>query len=273
MEIIKEIARAFLIDFSVEFIRYFLAAGSVYLFVWILFKKSLLHRLIQKKFPPNSQLRREFVYSLSSMAIFAAVGVAMIFAVKKGYGKMYVDIEERGIPYFVGSVILAILMHDTYFYWTHRLMHHRALFRRVHLIHHLSSNPSPWAAYAFHPYEAIIQAMIGPIIIFCIPIHVGALTLFAIYQITYNVLGHSGFELLPKGFTRSKWFFWHNTSTHHNMHHRYFHSNYSIYYNWWDRWMGTLHPEYDKHYDEVTNRKKTHQNTDKSGQHFVLPES
>ena len=51
-----------------------------------------------------------------------------------------------------------ILLHDTYFYWAHRAMHHPKIYRHVHLVHHLSQNPSPWAAFAFHPFEAVIEA-------------------------------------------------------------------------------------------------------------------
>jgi Delta7-sterol 5-desaturase len=256
LEVLKSAVTHFALDFGVEFVRYFVVAGLAYLLIWVILRKRLMHRLIQKKFPPNSRLRSEFLYSLSSMAIFAIIGVGVVFALKYGYGKLYYNIDDKGTLYFIFSVALAILIHDTYFYWTHRLMHHPKLYKHIHLVHHQSTNPSPWAAYSFHPYEAFIQGLIGPVIIFSIPIHVGALAIFAFYQIIYNAMGHSGFELLPKGFTKSKWFFWHNTTTHHNMHHRYFNYNFSIYYNWWDRIMGTMHPEYDEQYEEVTSREK-----------------
>ena len=56
-----------------------------------------------------------------------------------------------------------------------------------------------------------------------------------------NVLGHLGFELYPKGFTTHWLGKWNNTSTHHNMHHKYYNCNYGLYFNIWDRIMGTNH--------------------------------
>ncbi len=240
-------------NFTVELIRYLVAAGTLFLLVWIIFRQRLLHRLIQQKFPERKRLYSEFLYSMSTLVIFGVIGIWMIFS---KHSKIYIDVTDRGWPYFFVSIVLAILMHDTYFYWTHRLMHHPRLFRHIHLVHHQSTNPSPWAAYSFHPFEAIVQGMIGPILVFTLPLHTGALITFGIYQIVYNAFGHLSFELFPKGFTRSKWIFWHNTATHHNMHHRYFNKNFTIYFNVWDRIMGTLHKDYDAVFDEVTSRER-----------------
>ena len=78
-----------------------------------------------------------------------------------------------------------------------------------------------------------------------------------LYMMVLNVLGHVGFELFPSGFTKhwlGKWF---NTSTHHNMHHRYGRGNYGLYFNFWDRVMGTNHKLYDATFEEVVNRNTT----------------
>jgi sterol desaturase/sphingolipid hydroxylase (fatty acid hydroxylase superfamily) len=88
--------------------------------------------------------------------------------------------------------------HDAYFYWALRLMHHPKIFKHVHLVHHRSTNPSPWAAYSFHPIEAVLEAGIFPLIVFTIPMHSLALVTVLIYMITRNVLGHLGMEILPK---------------------------------------------------------------------------
>jgi lathosterol oxidase len=64
-----------------------------------------------------------------------------------------------------------------------------------------------------------------------------------------------GFELFPSGFTTNKLTRWHNTSTHHNMHHKYFSCNYSLYFNVWDRLMGTNHAKYEETFEEVCERR------------------
>ncbi len=255
--ILSDIIKAFTIHFFTEAVRYVLFAGGTFLIFWVLLRHKLAHRIIQNKLSNSKQLKREFLFSMSSIAVFSLIGLGIYFAVKAGYGRIYKDIHEHGLAYFVLSFPLSVLIHDTYFYWTHRFMHHPKLYKHIHLVHHQSTNPSPWAAYSFHPYEAFIQGLIGPILVLVVPMHLYTLLFFGFYQITYNVFGHLSFELFPSGFTRSKWFFWHNTTTHHNMHHRYFNSNFTIYFNFWDRIMGTLHPKYDEQFEEVTGRNST----------------
>ena len=131
-------------------------------------------------------------------------------------------------------------------------MHWKPLFRVMHAVHHLSHNPTPWAAFAFHPTEAVVQAIIFPLAALFMPLHplvaVGWLT----YMTVMNVIGHLGFEILPRGFT-THWFGrWHNTSVHHNMHHRRTHCNYGLYFNLWDRVMGTNHARYEDEYRRIT---------------------
>jgi hypothetical protein len=43
-----------------------------------------------------------------------------------------------------------------------------------------------------------------------------------------------------------------NTSTHHAMHHEAFRANYGLYFNIWDRLLGTNHPQYEQRFAAVT---------------------
>jgi lathosterol oxidase len=105
--------------------------------------------------------------------------------------------------------------------------------------------------------EAVVEIGIVPLIAFTIPYHGTALTIFSLYSLLLNVTGHLSFELFPKGFASHKLFKWHNTSTHHNMHHRLVKCNYGLYFNIWDRLMGTNHPDYEKSFEQVVeNRTK-----------------
>ncbi len=241
-----------------DFLRYFLFAGPAFLIFWVLIRKRLEHRFIQEKFPRAARLWHEFRYSLSTCLIFALNGLGIYWGKTAGYFEIYSDISVYGWLYFLLSIPLMLFLHDTYFYWTHRLMHHPKIYKHVHKVHHMSTNPSPWAAYSFHPLEALIQAFSLTFMLMIMPLHIYAIGIFLIYMIFRDVLGHLGFEFFPKGFTRNKWLRWHTTSTHHNLHHSKFNYNYGLYFSWWDDWMSTTHPDYDDIYDAVTERRANH---------------
>ncbi len=134
-------------------------------------------------------------------------------------------------------------------------MHTKWGMKYVHLTHHKSINPSPWAAFAFHPLEAIVEAGILLVIVFLFPVHPLAIILFMIFMTLYNVYGHLGWELYPKGFAKSAVGKWINTSVNHNQHHKHFEGNYGLYFLFWDRWMGTIREDYEDAFEEVKNRQ------------------
>lgn len=247
-----------------DLLRYLIPASIAFVTFWVIGRNAWRHRLIQDSFPKRSQLVKEFAYSMSTVIIFSLVGLGIFSANRAGYTRIYHKISDYGIFYMIISFVITLLFHDFYFYWTHRLMHHKKIFKHVHRVHHESTNPSPWAAYSFHPWEAVIQALVFPIMVFTLPLHPFVLTLFLTYMIVRNVIGHLGFEIFPKGFTKNKWFGWTTAVTHHDIHHERFHSNYGLYFTWWDRWMKTEDKIYHEKFNEVkartrsTERKKNH---------------
>lgn len=240
--------------FAILLGRYLLVVGPMYLVFWKLLRTRMQHRRIQRVFPPRRRLIGELLWSMSTFAIFTAVGVTMFFLNQHGWTRLYRDIGERGWGYWALSIALMLVVHDAYFYWTHRFMHHRKVFRYFHRVHHLSFNPSPWAAFSFHPLEAVVEASIIYVIAFTIPFHQSALLVFLLIMTIMNGLGHLGYELYPRGFTRHWLGRWFNTSVHHNMHHHLVHCNYGLYFNWWDRLMGTNHATYHQTFDTVAGR-------------------
>lgn len=232
--------------------KYFLIAGPVFLLFYVLLKKRLRNRKIQYSFPKPKDYWREISYSTLSIIIFSLPPLLMLYSDQiRPYTTFYVDISQYGWLYAIFAFPIMLLLHDTYFYWMHRLMHHPRLFKIIHLVHHRSTNPSPWAAYAFHPIEAIIESLIFVIFLLTIPIHTIHLMLFFIFSLIYNVYGHLGFELYPRGFDKHWLGRWINTSVCHNQHHQYFKGNYGLYFTIWDRLMGTLRKDYHEKFEEV----------------------
>jgi lathosterol oxidase len=239
--------------------KYFLVVTPVFILFYVLLKKRISYKKIQLKFPKIKDYKREIAFSTLSIVIFSVPPLLLLGNDNlRLLTTFYTNINDHGILYLFLAFPLMVLMHDTYFYWIHRLMHSPWLFKRFHLIHHKSTNPSPWAAYAFHPLEAVSESLIFVIFLFTIPIHPILLTTFFIFSIIYNVYGHLGFELYPKGFNKHWLGKWMNTSVAHNQHHQFFYGNYGLYFTLWDRLMGTLRPDYDLAYDDLKKRNKTH---------------
>jgi Delta7-sterol 5-desaturase len=238
--------------FASESLWYLAMASLVTLIFYVALRGVMASRRIAHTSPRWTQMLRESLLSLRSLLVFAIVGFVEVYIVVSGWTPMYWRIERYGWTWFVASIVLMVVMHDAYFYWTHRLMHHPRLFSAVHRTHHVSANPTPWAAYAFSVPEAFVQAGIGVLIPLTIPSHPLAFAIFMIWQITFNVFGHSGYEIFPRWFLRT----WPgkllNTPTHHAMHHETVRANFGLYFNVWDRLMGTNHPAYADRFERVT---------------------
>ena len=236
--------------------KYFLTAAPAFLIFYIFFRKKITYKKIQQRFPKRNDYVREIIFSTLSIIIFSVPPLIMLYSdAIRPHTTFYTDINKYGMIYAILAFPIMLFMHDTYFYWMHRLMHHPKLFKLFHLIHHKSNNPSPWAAYAFHPLEAVLESLIFVIFLFTIPVHGIHLTLFFIFSLVYNVYGHLGFELYPKWFSRHWLGRWINTSVSHNMHHQYFKGNYGLYFTIWDRWMKTINKDYEINFEEITSRK------------------
>ena len=243
--------------------RYFIIAGIFYLIFYFIKRKDWFHLKIQKKFPPSNIIRTEIFYSFITMIIFALVALLIFKLNWSGYTLIYLNIGKYGVPYFIFSTFIFMVIHDLYFYITHRVMHHKKIYSIVHKVHHISINPTPWAAFSFHPIEAFIQNAWIPIIILFIPTHIFTIMIWALYMMLFNVIGHLGYEFFPRKFINSflgKIFF---TSIFHNMHHSKNNCNYGLYFVVWDKMLGTIHGNYENSYNDFydniySDNKKNH---------------
>jgi Delta7-sterol 5-desaturase len=243
-----------LLVWLIHLMRYLLVAGVFFCVYYLWRRTRLAPTKIQSRYPKSEDLRREIGYSVITTVIFALITLAIFTTGIRDHNLMYQNWADYSTAYGLASFALLVVFHDAYFYWTHRAMHHPRLFRAMHLTHHKSTNPSPWAAYAFHPLEAVVEAMIIPIASFLLPLHGYTILAFLLFMMVYNVYGHLGWELYPARWNRHWLGRWLNTSVNHNQHHQFYKGNYGLYFRWWDEWMGTTRPDYDAAYDRATNR-------------------
>ncbi len=234
---------------TADFLRYAVTATAVYLLLWKLFAERLRPRRILEGDPEPGQIRREVAYSLVTVLIFASSGFGIFLLKEAGLTQIYSEVSQHGFLYWALSVALAIVLHDAYFYWTHRLLHQKWWFRHVHRVHHHSTRPTPWAAYAFHPVEAVIQAGFLTLLVLAVPLHPAAMFAFLIHMIVRNCIGHSGVEVMPWRVATRGSLRWITTVTHHHFHHARNRGNFGLYFTWWDRLCGTEDATYRMHGD------------------------
>ena len=241
--------------FGITLIRYFILAGIPFLIFYIFLRNQSKKLKIQDRPAKNKDFIREIIHSTLSSLVLSIEAMLVLATPLRNHTLIYKNLSDYPYWWIPVSLVLSLVIHDTYFYWMHRLLHHKSIFRYTHHVHHQSTNPSPWAAYSFHVWEAIADGAIIILLVFLLPMHTVTLFLFAVIGFIINVYGHLGYELMPKGLRRSFLFNIINTSVYHNIHHSKFHGNYSLYFRHWDRWMKTENPDYVKEYDRVQEKR------------------
>ncbi|MET0360435.1 MAG: sterol desaturase family protein [Sphingobium sp.] len=188
----------------------------------------------------SRQMRGEIGWSLLSALLYGIpAGIVAWGWQAHGLTRIYTDVHALPLWYLPLSVLLYLGVHDTWFYWTHRLMHRPFWFRLAHAVHHESRPPTAWAAMSFHPWEALTGAIVIPALVFLIPIHVAALGSVLAIMTLMGVTNHMGWELFPRWIVEGRTGGWLITATHHQKHHDAYRGNYGLYFRLWDRTCGT----------------------------------
>lgn len=218
--------------------RYLLAAGSAFLFFWSWKGNPLTRaRRLQPVDFARADLLREFLTSLRTALVFGTL-FGFVYA-----GLPLVKLEAPGALKaleFSGWLLFLLVVHDTYFYWSHRLAHHPRVYRWLHSLHHQSRNPSPFAALSFGVADAVVQVAWAVPLVRFVPVPSLVWLVFSFVAIFINVVGHCGVEPYPSSWQRHPVLKWLNFATMHNQHHLVLEGNYGLYFSAWDRWMGTL---------------------------------
>jgi sterol desaturase/sphingolipid hydroxylase (fatty acid hydroxylase superfamily) len=188
----------------------------------------------------DRQVKAEIGWSLVSAAIYGLpAGLVAWGWQNRGWTQIYTDVSAFPLWYLPLSLFLYLFAHDTWFYWTHRWMHIPRWFRLAHAVHHASRPPTAWAAMSFHPIEALTGALVVPLLVFLIPVHIGVLGLVLLIMTVMGVTNHMGWEMFPRALVHSKAGNWLITATHHQRHHDEYLCNFGLYFRFWDKVCGT----------------------------------
>jgi lathosterol oxidase len=213
-------------------VRYFVVSG--FFALWTKVRVPGLYQGLEK------QIAREMSWSAIAAIIYGVpFGVVLWLWAAHGQTKIYIDPDAFPLWWFPLSVLLYLLLHDAWFYWTHRLMHAPRIYRACHFVHHQSHPPTAWAAMSFHPYEAVSGAVFIPLLALLVPIHIAALALVVLTMTVFGVTNHLSWEIWPSKIVEGPIGTIIITASHHDQHHRRSSCNYGLYFRFWDYICGT----------------------------------
>jgi Delta7-sterol 5-desaturase len=183
----------------------------------------------------GKQIAQEIRWSLLSAAIYGVPAGVVLWGWRQ-YGWTQIALDWSALPlwYWPLSVLLYLFVQDSWFYWTHRAMHRPRLFRLAHAVHHHSRPPTAWTAMSFHPIEAVSGAIVVPIMVFFVPIHLSALALVLTIATVMGVTNHMGWEIFPRRLVHSPLGHWLISASHHERHHEDYQCNFGLYFRFWD---------------------------------------
>lgn len=227
---VSSFAVTFVIMVLIMVARYFAGSLLFYQYGKHSRKPSLSDGVIRK-----DQIRHDMASSVKSSVIFAMFGTILITLWKEGKTSIYLDFKDYPLWYLPLSFFIYLLIHDAYFYWTHRLFHLPGLMK-FHVTHHRSRNPTAWTSFSFHPVEALTHAVFLPVMVMIFPIHLAMLGLYLLVMSLFGITNHLGHEIYPR-WTEKKLML--ITATHHQKHHHFMNENFGLYFTFWDLIMGS----------------------------------
>ena len=235
-----------------------LVAGGLHLFLYT-FRRQGSDRKFDprdlnatpQRFLARNQVRDNMLWSLASgVTTWTAYEVGFMWAYANGLLPFWLDPGAHPVWFALGFVLIPFWA-SMHFYFIHRLLHWRPLYRIAHALHHRNDNLGPWSGLSMHPVEHVIylSSILVHAVLASHPIHV-------FFHMQWNTLGaavsHAGFEsltvrgrpILALG------------SFHHQLHHRHYDCNYGNPFMPWDRWFGTDHDGTPEAMERVRRRRQ-----------------
>lgn len=240
------------------FVAMFVEVGILFLLIYaaslfVLFVTGTLVTKLNSRHPERKIQKRESSSMVSddirssSIQLMVTSACLTIGITAQNAGWTLVDPVELSwwsVPMFF---VISLILHDTWFYWGHRILHTR-FFYRFHSPHHRNITPTVWSNDAGSTVDTLFAHTYYAVIVFIVPIPATVLLLHRLFDQVSAAIGHSGYEHFAGATARKPWPLL--CTTFHDQHHQYFLYNYANYFSTWDRICGTVHPDYDRRVEE-----------------------
>ncbi len=189
--------------------------------------------------PPEAIVRKAWREVLiGHVALLLGLAVLAVPAWRAMGGQVHAPMPSWWVV--AAHVLACMVIQDTLFYWSHRALHTKRLFRAIHRKHHDFRYVRGMAAEYAHPVESLsnfIALMTGPIVL---AVHPVTFVLWLGIRVAESVEAHSGYAFTA-------------LASRHAYHHLYAARGcLGSFFGLWDRLMGT-----DAHWRQW-RREQTH---------------
>jgi len=213
---------------------YFGFAGLAYLGL----KSAKQTNMVNSKPIQPQQIRREIKASLVSVAIFGLLGGTTFLLLRGGWLHVTGSVS---LSHWIIEVAVLFLWNELHFYFSHRLMHSKTLYKKIHLEHHRSVVVTPFSVYRFHWLEALMLGTVMPLAMVFHAFSIWSLLMLPPLSLLWNLVGHSNFRPHTIGLG---WLA--RASERHAAHHTKIHGNFGFSLPYLDWWFATTLADYDK---------------------------
>jgi ferredoxin-NADP reductase/sterol desaturase/sphingolipid hydroxylase (fatty acid hydroxylase superfamily) len=228
-----------------------------YLIFWVIFGQKLSTRKIQlSKRAGWAQIKGEIGATLLSFIGGTTFSILLISLKDGGLTKFYVEAGKYGLWYEFFMIFIMLVISDTWFYWSHRVMHHPSIYKYVHALHHKSLDVNPYTSSSFHVIESLwLTFWLLPLAIL-MPISMTVLGIMQVIGTLNNLKSHLGYELFPKFFILPPFNMLVN-ATNHSLHHTQYNGNYGLFFRFWDIVCDTELNSTESTFNEIHQRENT----------------
>lgn len=202
----------------------------------------------------NKEYLRDMLFSIAVTPFFAIIPSCFDYLDSKGYSNLYKNFDDHSVLYFIASIVFLVFFQDFWHYWIHRFAHtSNWYYKYIHSHHHKTTNTQAGTTFKLHPLDAVISGLYL-FVVLLFPIHIYALAISSTFLVFLAFYFHSGFELLPKIFSKIPPQYFFVSSVGHNYHHSHQRCHYALYLGYTDYLFNSERPEFRTKLKEMTQR-------------------
>lgn len=197
--------------------------------------------------PKNKILKQEIHNTIRVFLTYTGIIFLLFYFYERGILDFNFTLAWWVFPY----CFILILYHDAFFYFGHRIMHHKYLYKYLHIDHHRSHFANYMSAYNFWVLESLVY-VIAIFPIFFLELNIYAL-LWAVFANDFvTMLWHMWKEHASSQYQQSRFYKMLVNTTFHDVHHTHNNGNYGAYFTFWDKILWTYSKSYDEKFDQIT---------------------